>query len=74
MELQSFFNQCSKLGSTEVRTVIYPMAKWKATGEKGVHVYCHFVGVDSESKDYFITGNEAREIGNNIFDLIEYGE
>ena len=57
-----------------MRTVVYPMAKWKATGEKGIHIYSHFVGVDSESKDYFIVGNEVREIGNNISDFIEYGE
>jgi hypothetical protein len=74
MDFQTFLSQCSKVGSTEVRTVVYSMAKWKATGEKGIHIYSHFVGVDSDSKDYFIVGNEVREIGNNISDYIEYGE
>ena len=72
--LFDFLSQYSKVGSTEVRMVLYPMAKWKKTGEKGIHVYCHFINVDSQSKDYFISKTEVKEIGNNISDFIEYGE
>lgn len=72
MNFEEFLKQCEKVGSTQALLTTYPNAKWIATGEIGVYVYCRFIDVDSVSKDYFVIGNEVREVGQVINEYINF--
>lgn len=57
-----FLNQCEKVGSTEVRSVVYPNAVLNSTGERGVYIYSHFLDVDNESFDAFVCKDKTIKV------------
>jgi len=59
---KEFLNQCEKVGSTEVRTTVYPNAVLNSTGERGIYIYSHFEGVDCDSFDAFVTDDKVQKV------------